>query len=158
MNVMNLVIIGSGYVGLVTGACLAQKGHNITCVDISKEKIDGLKRGVVPIYEPGLDVMILSNREAGRLEFTTSLPEAMRGADIYCIAVGTPPGEDGSADLSHVLAVAMTADVVDQPFMHQQHLRPAGDIRVNGHGEDRVVELAVDPVELVTPHLLDLEP
>ena len=106
MNVMNLVIIGSGYVGLVTGACLAQKGHNITCVDISKEKIEGLKRGVVPIYEPGLDVMILSNREAGRLEFTTSLPEAMRGADIYCIAVGTPPGEDGSADLSHVLAVA----------------------------------------------------
>lgn len=75
-------------------------------MDISAQKIEGLKRGVVPIYEPGLDVMILSNREAGRLEFTTSLPDAMRSSDIYCIAVGTPPGEDGSADLSHVLAVA----------------------------------------------------
>ena len=68
---MNLVIVGSGYVGLVTGACLAEKGHHVTCVDISAQKIEGLKRGVVPIYEPGLDVMILSNREAGRLEFTS---------------------------------------------------------------------------------------
>lgn len=103
---MNLVIVGSGYVGLVTGACLADKGHHVTCVDISEAKIEGLRRGELPIYEPGLDEIIARNAEAGRLVFTTSLPKAMRDSDLYCIAVGTPPGEDGSADLSHVLAVA----------------------------------------------------
>ena len=103
---MNIVIVGSGYVGLVTGACLAEKGQHVTCVDISESRIEGLKRGVVPIYEPGLDEIIDRNAKAGRLEFTTSLPEAMKKAQVYCIAVGTPPDEDGSADLSHVLAVA----------------------------------------------------
>lgn len=103
---MNLVIVGSGYVGLVTGACLAEMGHHITCVDVSAEKIAGLEKGVMPIYEPGLDELIARNRQAGRLRFTTSLPDAMREASMYCIAVGTPPHEDGSADLSHVLAVA----------------------------------------------------
>ena len=103
---MNIVIVGSGYVGLVTGACLAEKGQHVTCVDISESRIAGLKRGVVPIYEPGLDEIIDRNAKAGRLEFTTSLPEAMKKAQVYCIAVGTPPDEDGSADLSHVLDVA----------------------------------------------------
>ena len=103
---MNIVIVGSGYVGLVTGACLAEKGQHVTCVDISESRIEGLKRGVVPIYEPGLDEIIDRNAKIGRLEFTTSLPDAMKKAQVYCIAVGTPPDEDGSADLSHVLAVA----------------------------------------------------
>ena len=103
---MNLVVVGSGYVGLVSGACLADKGHRVICVDISEERIAGLKRGKVPIYEPGLDAIIARNADTGALSFTTSLPEAMREADIYCIAVGTPPDEDGSADLRHVLAVA----------------------------------------------------
>ena len=103
---MNIVIVGSGYVGLVTGACLAEKGHHVTYVDISESRIEGLKRGVVPIYEPGLDEIIDRNARVGRLEFTTSLPDAMKKAQVYCIAVGTPPDEDGSADLSHVLAVA----------------------------------------------------
>ena len=103
---MNLVVVGSGYVGLVSGACLADKGHRVICVDISEERIEGLKRGKVPIYEPGLDAIIARNADTGALSFTTSLPEAMREADIFCIAVGTPPDEDGSADLRHVLAVA----------------------------------------------------
>ena len=103
---MNLVVVGSGYVGLVSGACLADKGHRVICVDISEERIAGLKRGEVPIYEPGLDAIIARNADTGALSFTTSLPEAMREADIFCIAVGTPPDEDGSADLRHVLAVA----------------------------------------------------
>jgi len=103
---MNLVVVGSGYVGLVSGACLADKGHRVICVDISEERIEGLKRGEVPIYEPGLDAIIARNADTGALSFTTSLPEAMREADIFCIAVGTPPDEDGSADLRHVLAVA----------------------------------------------------
>ena len=103
---MNLVVVGSGYVGLVSGACLADKDHQVICVDISEERIAGLKRGEVPIYEPGLDAIIARNADTGALSFSTSLPEAMREADIYCIAVGTPPDEDGSADLRHVLAVA----------------------------------------------------
>ena len=103
---MNLVVVGSGYVGLVSGACLADKGHRVICVDISEERIEELKRGKVPIYEPGLDAIIARNADTGALSFTTSLPEAMREADIFCIAVGTPPDEDGSADLRHVLAVA----------------------------------------------------
>ena len=89
---MNLVVVGSGYVGLVSGACLADKGHRVICVDISEERIAGLKRGEVPIYEPGLDAIIARNADTGALSFTTSLPEAMREADIFCIAVGTPPG------------------------------------------------------------------
>lgn len=87
---MNLVVVGSGYVGLVSGACLADKGHRVICVDISEERIAGLKRGEVPIYEPGLDAIIARNADTGALSFTTSLPEAMREADIFCIAVGTP--------------------------------------------------------------------
>lgn len=103
---MRLTVIGTGYVGLVTGACFAEMGNDVTCVDIDSTKIAGLKQGVLPIYEPGLDTMVTSNAAAGRLSFTTSLAEALAQSEIYFIAVGTPPNEDGSADLSHVLAVA----------------------------------------------------
>jgi UDPglucose 6-dehydrogenase len=95
-----------GYVGLVTGACFAEMGHRVTCVDVDTRKIENLKQGILPIYEPGLDAMVENNTREGRLTFTTSLPEAMRTSEIYFIAVGTPPGEDGSADLQHVLSVA----------------------------------------------------
>ncbi len=103
---MNLAVIGTGYVGLVTGACFAEMGHRVTCVDIDSSKVESLRRGEIPIYEPGLKPIVLRSAEEGRLLFTTSLPEAMAGAQVIFIAVGTPPGEDGSADLSHVLAVA----------------------------------------------------
>ena len=103
---MKLTIIGTGYVGLVTGACFAEMGNTVTCVDVDKGKIERLKQGILPIYEPGLETIVSSNYKAGRLQFTTSLPEAMAQTNIYFIAVGTPPKEDGSADLQHVLAVA----------------------------------------------------
>ena len=103
---MNLTVVGTGYVGLVTGTCFAEMGHNVTCVDVDNRKIENLKNGILPIYEPGLDAMVANNVADKRLDFTTSLPEAMQGSDIYFIAVGTPPGEDGSADLQYVLAVA----------------------------------------------------
>ena len=103
---MNVVVIGTGYVGLVAGSCFADIGHHVTCVDICPQKIDNLKNGILPIYEPGLDTIVEKNHASGRLNFTTCLHEAMDDAHIYCIAVGTPPDEDGSADLRHVLAVA----------------------------------------------------
>jgi UDPglucose 6-dehydrogenase len=103
---MNLTIIGSGYVGLVTGSCFAEMGHNVICVDVDARKIEGLKAGLVPIYEPGLEAMVERNVRDGRLRFTTLLAEAMQESDIFFIAVGTPPGEDGCADLQYVLAVA----------------------------------------------------
>ncbi len=103
---MNIVVVGSGYVGLVTGTCFAEMGNKVTCVDIDQQKIDKLKKGILPIYEPGLEEMVLSNVKENRLHFTTSLAEAAEGAAIFFIAVGTPPGEDGSADLQYVLAVA----------------------------------------------------
>jgi UDPglucose 6-dehydrogenase len=103
---MKVTIFGSGYVGLVTGACLAETGNHVVCVDVDETKVARLNQGEVPIHEPGLEVLIRRNREGGRLEFTT---DAARGVDhglFQLIAVGTPPGEDGSADLSHVLSVA----------------------------------------------------
>jgi len=103
---MNLTVVGTGYVGLVTGACFAEMGHRVTCVDIDAEKVATLCNGLIPIYEPGLKPIVLRNLEEGRLLFTTDLAEAMAATEIIFIAVGTPPGEDGSADLQHVLAVA----------------------------------------------------
>ena len=103
---MNLTMIGTGYVGLVTGTCLAEMGHRVTCVDLDPVKIEQLRRGVIPIHEPDLEPLVQRNQAAGRLRFTTVLPEALAEADIHFIAVGTPPGEDGSADLTHVLAAA----------------------------------------------------
>jgi UDPglucose 6-dehydrogenase len=105
---MRVAIFGTGYVGLVTGTCLAEVGNAVTCVDIDEAKIEGLKRGVIPIYEPGLEDMVIANHAAGRLDFTTDAADAIAKSKIVFIAVGTPPDEDGSADLRHVLAVART--------------------------------------------------
>lgn len=103
---MNLTIFGSGYVGLVTGACMAEMGNNVVCVDIDAGKIERLNRGEIPIYEPGLDDYIERNVDAGRLKFTTDVASGVEHGLFQFIAVGTPPDEDGSADLKHVLAVA----------------------------------------------------
>ena len=103
---MKVVVVGTGYVGLVTGTCFAERGSHVICVDIDQAKIDALHQGVIPIYEPGLEEMVKANVAEGRLDFTTSLAEALPGADFAFIAVGTPPGEDGSADLQYVLGVA----------------------------------------------------
>lgn len=105
---MRVTIFGTGYVGLVTGTCLSEVGHDVTCVDIDAEKVEALERGEVPIFEPGLEPMVKSNHAMGRLRFTTDPAAAMAGADIVFIAVGTPPDEDGSADLKYVLQVAET--------------------------------------------------
>ncbi|MFC4487676.1 UDP-glucose dehydrogenase family protein [Tepidiphilus baoligensis] len=103
---MDLCVIGTGYVGLVTGACFAEMGNEVWCVDVDAAKIEGLKAGKLPIYEPGLDEIVVRNYREGRLRFTTDLGEAMAECDVLFIAVGTPPLEDGSADLQHVLTVA----------------------------------------------------
>src|ERR1700739_881487 len=103
---MRVTIFGSGYVGLVTGACLADAGNHVICVDIDAAKIERLKRGEVPIHEPGLDALIKLNAEAGRLEFTTDAARGVEHGLFQLIAVGTPPDEDGSADLRYVLSVA----------------------------------------------------
>ena len=103
---MKIVVVGTGYVGLVTGTCFAEVGIDVVCVDIDQKKIEGLKNGIMPIYEPGLEEMVVKNYETKRLTFSTNLSEAIKGADVAFIAVGTPPGEDGSADLKYVLGVA----------------------------------------------------
>jgi UDPglucose 6-dehydrogenase len=103
---MRLTIFGSGYVGLVTGACLAETGNHVVCVDIDEDKINRLNNGDIPIYEPGLEDYVQRNVEAGRLEFTTDVQKGVDHGLFQFISVGTPPDEDGSADLQHVLAVA----------------------------------------------------
>jgi UDPglucose 6-dehydrogenase len=105
---MNIAIIGTGYVGLVSGTCFADTGVNVTCVDVDENKIERLKKGDIPIYEPGLDELVVKNVNAGRLHFTTSLEECLNDQEIIFSAVGTPPDEDGSADLKYVLQVAKT--------------------------------------------------
>ena len=105
---MNITVVGTGYVGLVVGACLAETGNDVHCADVDQKKIDGLKKNVLPIYEPGLEDLVERNQTQGRLAFTTDVAAAVARADVIFIAVGTPPDEDGSADLRHVLAVADT--------------------------------------------------
>ena len=105
---MNIAIVGTGYVGLVSGACFAETGATVTCVDVDEKKIEGLRRGEIPIYEPGLDELVLKNVKAGRLKFTTSLPDVINDQEVIFTAVGTPPDEDGSADLKYVIQVAKT--------------------------------------------------
>ena len=103
---MNITMVGTGYVGLVTGTCFAEMGNSVTCVDIDEKKIEDLKNGIIPIYEPGLESMVKKNYEAKTLKFTTDIKEALKKCEAVFIAVGTPMGEDGSADLQYVLAVA----------------------------------------------------
>lgn len=103
---MKLSVVGTGYVGLVTGACFAEMGNKVCCVDVDEKKIEGLKKGILPIYEPGLKEMVVHNYEEGRLLFTTKIEEALHDTDICFIAVGTPMDKDGSADLRYVLEVA----------------------------------------------------
>ncbi len=105
---MHVTIFGTGYVGLVTGACLAEVGNDVVCLDVDADKIARLESGGIPIFEPGLDELVASNRANGRLRFTTDAAAAIAHAQMLFIAVGTPPDEDGSADLSHVLTVART--------------------------------------------------
>jgi UDPglucose 6-dehydrogenase len=103
---MNLTVIGTGYVGLVSGTCFAEMGNTVTCIDIDENKIEGLKKGVIPIYEPGLEAMVKRNIENRTLDFSTSLKDNLKNCDVAFIAVGTPMGDDGSADLKYVLQVA----------------------------------------------------
>ena len=103
---MRIAVVGTGYVGLVVGACFAENGNDVTCVDKDAAKIRMLQRGRIPIFEPGLEELVKRNRSEKRLTFTTALPRAVRSSQVVFIAVGTPQGEDGSADLQHVLAVA----------------------------------------------------
>jgi len=105
---MKVTIFGTGYVGLVTGACLAEVGHQVICVDVDTKKIERIKTGYLPVYEPGLESLVVSNLESGNLQFTTDAPSAVEASNIIMIAVGTPPNEDGSADLKYVLMVAET--------------------------------------------------
>lgn len=105
---MKVTVFGSGYVGLVTGVCLAEVGNDVLCIDIDQQKIENLKKGIIPIYEPGLDALVIDNQQAGRLNFTTDIAEAVSHGVFQFIAVGTPPDEDGAADLQYVLAVAQS--------------------------------------------------
>ena len=103
---MNIAVVGTGYVGLVTGTCFAETGNNVICVDINEKKVESLKNGKIPIFEPGLDMLFERNTKEGRLHFTTNLSEAVSQSQIIFLALPTPPGEDGSADLSYIMGVA----------------------------------------------------
>jgi UDPglucose 6-dehydrogenase len=145
---MNITVIGTGYVGLVTGACLADAGNSVFCLDLDAKKIDRLNRGEIPIFEPGLEPIVKRNEQAGRLRFSTDIAASVAHGDIQLIAVGTPPGEDGSADLQHVTAAARnigrhmdgykvvvtkstvpvgTADKVKQAIIDEQKKRHIGN-------------------------------
>jgi len=113
---MRVCIFGTGYVGLVTGTCLAEVGHDVLCIDVDAAKVEGLNRGVVPIFEPGLTPMVQANHAAGRLRFSVDAASGVAHGEVIFIAVGTPPDEDGSADLKYVLAVAASIGMhLDRP-------------------------------------------
>jgi UDPglucose 6-dehydrogenase len=114
---MRIGVIGTGYVGLVTGACLADCGHTVVCVDVNEEKIASLTRGVIPIFEPGLEPVVRRATELGRLRFTTSLADALREAEVVFFAVGTPPKVNGAADLSHVYRAAEVVSLITTPSL-----------------------------------------
>ena len=105
---MKIAVVGTGYVGLVSGACFAEMGVDVTCVDIDEAKIEGLKQGIIPIYEPGLKNIVVRNHDAGRLHFTTDLPSVLNDMDMVFIAVGTPSDEHGNAEMKYVWKVAET--------------------------------------------------
>ena len=153
---MKVAIFGTGYVGLVTGTCLAEVGHDVLCVDVDAAKVEGLNRGVVPIYEPGLTPMVQANHAAGRLRFTTDAAAAVAHGELVFIAVGTPPDEDGSADLQYVLAVARTIGehlsrpvvVVDKatvPVGTADKVRTAIATTLAGRGADIAFDVVSNP-------------
>ncbi|MBS0213929.1 MAG: UDP-glucose/GDP-mannose dehydrogenase family protein [Proteobacteria bacterium] len=153
---MRVSLFGTGYVGLVTGACLAEVGHDVMCVDIDAAKVDGLRRGVVPIYEPGLETLVKSNQQAGRLCFSTDAAAGIAHGEVLFIAVGTPPDEDGSADLRHVLAVARSIGehldapkvIVDKstvPVGTGDRVREAIAGELNKRGADIAFEVVSNP-------------
>ena len=128
---MRVAMIGTGYVGLVTGTCFAATGNDVICVDVNQEKIDNLKQGIIPIYEPGLENMVKSASNRGNLNFTTDIKEALEKSDICFIAVGTPMGEDGSADLQYVLQAAKQ---IGQYMDHEMYVVDKSTVPV-GTGE-----------------------
>jgi UDPglucose 6-dehydrogenase len=103
---MNIAVVGTGYVGLVTGTCLAEMGNHVVCIDIDKNKVQKMRNGIIPIYEPHLDNLFERNIKQGRLEFSTDIQDAVDHANVFFLALPTPPGEDGSADLKYILGVA----------------------------------------------------
>ncbi len=125
---MNVTVIGTGYVGLVAGACLAETGNDVRCADLDATKIARLQQNDIPIYEPGLDTLVERNQSEGRLHFTTDVPAAVNGAEVIIIAVGTPPDEDGSADLRHVLAASRTigANLTNESVIVTKSTVPVG--------------------------------
>ena len=125
---MNIAVVGTGYVGLVTGTCFAETGNNVVCVDIDENKVERMKNGEVPIYEPGLEVLFERNTKQGRLHFTTNLAEAVKDAEIIFLALPTPPGEDGSADLSYILGVAsdLSTIITDYKVIVDKSTVPVG--------------------------------
>ena len=153
---MKIAIFGTGYVGLVSGTCLAESGHTVICMDVDENKITALKKGVIPIYEPGLESLVAENSKSGNLLFTSKAAEAVEFADIVFIAVGTPPDEDGSADLKYVLAVAaevgrlmtrpttvITKSTV--PVGTSDKVRAAVQAELDKRGSDRTVHIASNP-------------
>ena len=123
---MKITVIGTGYVGLVTGTCFAEMGNDVTCVDIDAQKVEKLKQGIIPIYEPGLKGLVLKNHQKGNLNFSTSLKEGLQGQNAF-IVVGTPMGEDGSADLQYVLAVAKEiGQNISEPLVVDKSTVPVG--------------------------------
>ncbi len=125
---MNITVVGTGYVGLVTGTCFAETGNQVICVDIDKKKVERMKNGEVPIFEPGLEILFERNTKQGRLNFTTNLAEAIKDAEIIFLALPTPPGEDGSADLSYILGVAkdLSAIITDYKVIVDKSTVPVG--------------------------------
>jgi len=153
---MKLTIFGTGYVGLVSGACLAESGHSVMCMDVNAQKIDNLRNGIIPIYEPGLETMVGENAKSGTLLFTSDAAEAVAFADVIFIAVGTPPDEDGSADLQYVLAVAteigrlMTRDKIvvtksTVPVGTSDKVRAAAQAALDARGSALKVLIASNP-------------
>ena len=149
---MKVTIFGTGYVGLVTGACLAEVGHQVMCVDIDAGKVERLKQGHIPIYEPGLESIVRENTANGHLHFTTSAAEGAEFGTIQFIAVGTPPDEDGSADLQYVLAVADSIGRhMDDPIRFEvMLLKLRADPADLGATARRVVEVAVLSIDTPT--------
>ncbi len=146
---MRIAIIGTGYVGLVVGTCFAENGNRITCFDLDENKIKGLKNGVIPIYEPGLKELIARNTEEGRLSFTTDTAEAVKNSKVCFIAVGTPPGDDGSADLTYVLNVAreIAKSMDGYRVIVTKSTVPVG---TNHRVRDTVAELTDHPFDVVS--------